>query len=184
MLLNQKNRTQTKHIYRGNILSFRLDSLRLPTGKEITREIIEHNGGVVIAARPNPVEVILVEQYRYCIDEVLFELPAGRVEVGERPEVCAARELIEETGYRASKWKELANMYSAPGFCTELLHAYEASDLEFVGANPDEDEEIEIHTIPLSTAWEWVTTGKIRDAKTIAVLGMLHSTHAPNPNPK
>ena len=97
MLLSQKNRTKTQHIYKGNILSLRLDSLRLSTGKEITRQIIEHNGGVVIAARPNPVEVILVEQYRYCIDEVLFELPAGRVEVGERPEACAARELIEET---------------------------------------------------------------------------------------
>jgi ADP-ribose pyrophosphatase len=173
MPLTQKNKTQTKYIYKGNIISVRLDTLVMPNGANKSKEIIEHNGGVVIAARTDPGHIILVQQYRYPVDESLYELPAGTVEVGEKPEVCAARELIEETGYQAHAWTKLAQMYSAPGFCTELLHAYEASNLEFVGDNPDEDEEIDIKILPLETAWDWVKKATIRDAKTIAVLGML-----------
>lgn len=173
MPLTQKNRAHSEHIYKGNIVSLRLDKLSVPDGGQRTKEVVEHNGGVVIACLPDPKQVILVEQFRYPTGESLYELPAGTIEVGEKPEVCAARELIEETGYMAKKWTKLGEMYSAPGFCTELLHAYEACDLEFVGTNPDEDEEIDIHILSLDVAWSWVMNGKIRDAKTIAVLGML-----------
>jgi ADP-ribose pyrophosphatase len=173
MRITKEDRTHSEYIYKGHIISLRLDKVMVEKGAERKKEIVEHNGGVVIACRPDPQQIILVKQYRYPIDESLYELPAGTIEVGEKPEVCAARELIEETGYKASKWAKLAEMYSAPGFCTELLYAYEASDVEFVGANPDEDEEIDIKILPLQTAWAWVVDGRIRDAKTIAVLGML-----------
>jgi ADP-ribose pyrophosphatase len=172
-LVTRKNLVQSDLIYEGGIINLRVDKLKLPDGRNLIREVVEHNGGVVIACRPKPDQIILIRQYRYSIDADLFELPAGRVEKGEQPLVAAQRELTEETGYHASNWREMARMYSAPGFCNELLYLYEATDVKFVGTHFDIDEEIEVHELSVGEAWKLVVDGKIEDAKTLAGLGLI-----------
>jgi ADP-ribose pyrophosphatase len=120
-LLTRDNTVGSEMIYEGRIISLRVDTVAFPDGRPVTRETVEHNGGVVIAAQPSANEVILIKQYRYSVDELLIELPAGRIEIGEDPFDCAKREITEETGYLARNWSELARMYSAPGFCSEML---------------------------------------------------------------
>src|SRR5262249_44805205 len=140
---------------------------RLGNDEPVTREVVEHNGGVVIACVPEPGKVVLIQQYRYSIDEDLIELPAGRIEINEDPLVAAKRELTEETGYFARQWSEMARMYSAPGFCNELLYMYKATDVTITQKSLDEDEETEVLLMTLDEAWEIVLKGKVRDSKTV-----------------
>jgi len=163
----------SQRIYEGGIINLRVDILK-QDGREKKREVVEHNGGVVIACQPTPDEVILIKQYRYSVDEELIELPAGRIEKGEQPLPAAQRELTEETGFLAKNWEELARMYSAPGFCNEMLYLYLATDTTEVEKNLDEDEETEVMRLPLDEAWHLVSTGRARDAKTIAGIGLLY----------
>ncbi len=171
-LFTRQHLIGTERIFEGYIFNVRRDSLQ-EGDRVITREVVEHNGGVVVACQPEPGKVLLINQYRYPIDHDLFEFPAGRVELGEDRFLAAKRELTEETGYRAKNWRDLATMYSAPGFCNELLSFYHASDLEFVGKNLDEDEETDVIVLDLDEAWSWVRNGRIQDAKTVAGLGLL-----------
>lgn len=174
-LFTVKDRVSTKPIFRGAIFDVRVDTIVSPNGKQFTREIVEHPGGVCIASKPSENEILLIKQYRYSIDEELIEIPAGRVDPGEDKLSAAKRELIEETGYSASTWHELPPIFSAPGFCNELLGCYLATDLTWVGINPDEDEDIQVIKVTLEEAWELVLNGTIRDAKTVAILGMICS---------
>lgn len=174
-LVTRDNAVDTRRIFDGYIISLRQDTLKLPDDTVVTREIVEHNGGVVIACQPEPDQVILIRQYRYPIDKEIIELPAGRIEVGEDPLVCARRELTEETGYTAKIWEELACFYSAPGFCDEILHLYKAVDLKFEGKRLDIDEETEVLVVSLENAWGLARSGEIRDAKTIAGLALLRN---------
>ncbi len=171
-LFTRQHLIGTERIFEGYIFNVRRDSLK-EGERVITREVVEHNGGVTIACQPEPGKVLLISQYRYPIDHELFELPAGRVEPGEDRLLAAQRELTEETGYLAKSWSDLGTMYSAPGFCNELLSFYHATDLEWVGKNLDEDEETDVIVLTLEEAWSWVRSGKIRDAKTVAGLGLL-----------
>jgi ADP-ribose pyrophosphatase len=168
------HKVDSKRIYEGDIVNFRVDTVKLDDGKVTTREVVEHTGGVVIACQPTPNEVVLIKQYRYSVDEDLLELPAGRIEKGEEPLTTAKRELTEETGYLAQEWRELARMYTAPGFCNEMLYLFHASDVEIVSKNLDEDEETEVMVLLIADAWQLVLDGKVRDAKTIAGVGLLH----------
>lgn len=163
----------TERIYDGLIFNVRKDLLQKPDQQIWTREVVEHNGGVVIVAQPNPDSVILIKQYRYTVDEEILELPAGRVEQGEERFPAAQRELTEETGYVANRWSNIAGYFSAPGFCTELLSFYKAEDLEFQGKRLDEDEETEVVIISLEEAKEMIRAGKFRDAKTVAGLAAI-----------
>lgn len=172
-LYTSEHLVRTERIFEGNIFNVRKDSLQHDDGVVITREVVEHNGGVVIACQPEPGRVLLINQHRYPIGEDLLELPAGRVELGEDRFLAAKRELTEETGYFAHVWRDLAHMYSAPGFCNELLSFYHASSLEFRGKQLDLDEETEVVDVTLDEAWSWVRGGKIKDAKTVAGLGLL-----------
>lgn len=172
-LYTRKHTIGTTRIFEGQIFNVRVDRLQQDGRREISREIVEHTGGVVIACQPSEHEVLLIRQYRYAIDTELIELPAGRVDQGEDRLAAAKRELIEETGYEAAKWSQLPSMFSAPGFCNELLTCYLACDLTFVGKSLDEDEETDVMRLKLSEAWQLVVDGKVCDAKTIAVLGMV-----------
>ena len=174
-LFTTKHLLQSRQVYEGDIINLRVDKLQLETGRVTTREVIEHNGGVVIACQPSDHEIILIKQYRYSVDKELIELPAGRIEKGEEPLKAAQRELTEETGYKASEWEESAKLLSAPGFCNEILYLYRASNVEFVGKSLDEDEETEVIILPLQKAWQLVHSQEVRDAKTVAGLGMLLS---------
>lgn len=171
-LFTHEHKINSELKYEGRIFDLRVDTLERD-GLTVVRDIIVHNGGVVIASRPAPDRVILIRQYRYTIDADLLELPAGRIELKEDPMVAARRELTEETGFEASTWRELSRFYSAPGFCDEILYLYEASDLKFVGKRLDIDEETEVLDLKVADAWRMVVEGKIQDAKTIAGLGML-----------
>lgn len=172
VLFTREHFIASQRIFEGQIFNVRKDELKRED-KVIHREVVEHNGGVVIACQPERGRILLIGQYRYPINEELIELPAGRVEKGEDRFLAAKRELTEETGFFANTWNELAHMYSAPGFCNELLSFYQATNLEYHGKKLDEDEETEVLDVSLEEAWSWVRSGKIRDAKTVAALGML-----------
>lgn len=172
-LYTRKDTVDQTRIFSGRIFNVSLNKVRSQGSREVTCEVVEHNGGVVIACQPSAEEIFLIRQYRYAVDEELIELPAGRLNQGEDRLAAAKRELIEETGYEASHWEELPPMFSAPGFCTELLTAYRATDVKWVGKHLDEDEETDVFKATLKEAWSLVLDRKIRDAKTIAVLGVL-----------
>lgn len=159
-----------ERIYTGRVVSLRLDTVVLPNGHRYQREIVEHRGAVAIAAVDETGQVLMVRQYRHAAGKTLLELPAGTLEVGEDPRHCAERELEEETGFRARKWEFLASFYTSPGFCTELLHVYLASELEQGEAATEEDEQIEVSRLSLAEAAKLITSGEICDAKTIAGL--------------
>jgi ADP-ribose pyrophosphatase len=173
VLFTRADRVSTQRVWEGGIINLRVDSLKSPGGDETIREVVEHNGGVVIAGQTSSGNVLLVRQYRYSIDMELLELPAGRIEKGEDPFKAAQRELTEETGFEAQTWRELSRMYSAPGFCDEVLYMYQATELVFKGKKLDFDEETEVVELSLDEAWLMINDGRIRDAKTIAGLGML-----------
>lgn len=172
-VFTREDKVATVRVHEGGIINLRIDTLRSVDGLEVVREVVEHNGGVVIAAQPDADRVLLIRQYRYSIDEELIELPAGRIEKGEDPFPAARRELQEETGFEAKNWQELSRMFSAPGFCDEILYLHRANDLSFVGKNLDIDEHTDVMDLKLEEAWDLVVQGQIRDAKTIAGLGLL-----------
>lgn len=173
-LYTRQHTVESKRIYEGEIVNFRVDRLE-NDGREVTREVVEHNGGVVIVCQPTPAEIVLIKQYRYSVDEVLYEFPAGRIEKGEDPLPAAQRELTEETGYIAKNWEELSRFYTAPGFCNEMLYMYLATEVELAEKNLDEDEETDVIVMSLNDAWQLLGSGAVRDAKTVAGISMLYA---------
>lgn len=171
-LFTTQHKVASKKIFDGAILNLRLDTLE-DGGQSVTREIVEHNGGVVILAQPSKDEVILIRQYRYTFDSYILEFPAGRIEKGEDPFPAAKRELIEETGFKAENWEDLGVLLSAPGFCTEKLYMYKATQLNFVGKQLDHDEETEVIALSIKEAQEKLLAEEIKDAKTLAGLYLL-----------
>ena len=142
-----------------------------PGGVRARRDIIHHSGSVVVLAvdefRSGP-RVLLEHQYRHAAKDCLWELPAGRIDRGEKPLHAAQRELLEETGYSARHWRRILNFYASPGFVAETMAVYLATGLREGIAQPEADEVIENRFVPLATAVRLIVSGKIRDAKTIA----------------
>lgn len=170
MKLKEEKRT-SRYVFKGKILNLRVDTVRLPNGNESTREVVEYAGAVTIVAVDEARRVLLVRQHRYAVGKDLIELPAGKLEAGEDPLACARRELTEETGYRADKWRALSRFYSTPGFTSEKMHLFLATELEPGTPQPDEDEFVEALQVSLNEALRMVDRGDIRDAKSI--LGLL-----------
>lgn len=160
----------SQHVYRGRILSLRLDTVRLENGRTTEREIVEHRGAVGIVALDERDHVLLIRQFRQAVEGELLEIPAGTLEVNEEPLVCARRELEEETGYRAGHIEPLGGFYSSPGFCTEYMHLYLARELRPGHLAPAEDEVIASIKVPLAEAVGMIGRGQIRDAKSIVGL--------------
>lgn len=163
----------SEKVYDGRILSLSVDKVALPNGKQSTREVIEHNGGVTIVAQTEPEKVVMVKQYRYPVKKALWELPAGRLEDGEDPVLGAKRELQEETGFIPKKMDSLGIVYPAPGYSSEVLYFFKATDLEDGEPNPDVDENLEVKIFDIKQVWQMVKDGEIRDAKTIAGLTLV-----------
>jgi ADP-ribose pyrophosphatase len=162
---------EKKTLYRGRIVNVRVDSVALHNGKIVTREVVEHPGGVAVLPYDEDGTVTLVRQYRYPAQEVLLEAPAGKLEPGEDPEICGRRELHEEAGFTAKSFERLVVMQPSPGYCQELLYLYLARDLTFVGLKPDENEFLDIVKLPFSEALQMASNGQITDAKTaLAIL--------------
>ncbi len=157
-------------VYKGRIINLRLDEVELPNGKKGQREVVEYNGAVAVVALNRDREVLMVRQFRYAVGEVLLEIPAGKINEGEEPEVSAKRELGEETGHEASEWMHLTSFYSTPGFTTEKLHVYLASGLKSGQQHTDEDEFIQVESYPLEKVLSMVDHGEIKDAKSIVGL--------------
>jgi len=164
----------SKKIYDGPAFSVFKDFVRVGehTGQ---RDVVRHTGSVVIAAvddsksKRDP-KVLLVRQYRYAADAYMWELPAGRVDAGERILAGAKRELVEETGVTAKKWQRLFRFYASPGFLDETMDVFLARQLTFGEAQPEEDEQISLKMVPLSVGIERVRSNRIRDAKTMTTL--------------
>lgn len=162
--------TDSESIYEGKIVHLRVDTVRLPNGKEAKREVVAHRGAVCIVPVREDGTVLLVRQFRLPAGKALLEIPAGTLEAGEEPLACAARELEEETGYRAGNLRPLFQAYLAPGYSTELIHAFLATELTETNTNPDADENVELVPVPLAEAEDRVLRGEFQDAKTIASL--------------
>ncbi len=160
-------RIRSEEIHKGRVITIRRDTLRMPDGKEMVRDVVAHPGAVVVLAVDGD-DLLFVRQYRYAAGEELLELVAGTCEPGEEPAVTADRELQEEAGFKAGRLTKLGEIYSAPGFCSELLHLYMAENLTPSRLPGDEDEEIELERIPADQAIRLAVTGQIRDAKTLA----------------
>lgn len=159
-------------IYRGRVVTLRIDTVRLPSGRTARREIVEHRGAVAIVPLLNRETVLLIRQYRQAVGETLLEIPAGTLEPDEPPDTCARRELQEETGYSARQWRKLFSQYLAPGYSQEVLHVYLAEDLAPVAQQLDEDELVELVPTPLREVETMIREGHIKDSKTIAGLLM------------
>ena len=165
-----EKRIASRYVFRGKILNVRVDTVVLPDGREGTREVVEYAGAVAILAVTEAGEVIMVRQYRYPVGRPLLEIPAGKVEEGEDPLSCARRELREETGYEAAKWGRLLTFYSTPGFTSEKMHLFLATNLKPGRQTPDTDEFVEVERLPWQKALEKVRKGEICDAKSIVGL--------------
>ena len=167
----------TELIHKGRIIEIRKDRVQLPDGHVVMRDVVLHPGAVVVLAVTADGRIPFVRQYRYAAGEELLELVAGTVEPGENIAVTAGRELQEEAGYKAGKLTKLGEFYSAPGFCSELLHLYLAEELTESRLPGDEDEQIEVEMLTLQEAFDLARTGKIKDAKTLAGL-MLYAAQS------
>jgi ADP-ribose pyrophosphatase len=157
--------------YKGGHIQVREDRVIEPSGQEVSREIVVHPGAVCIVARPTPEQVILIRQYRHASGRELLEIPAGTLHEGEDPRECAIRELEEEAGYLASQMVERARFWTTPGFTTEFMYLYEATNLTKTQINPDDDEVIEVDIVQKAEALTMIDDGRIQDAKSI--LGLL-----------
>jgi ADP-ribose pyrophosphatase len=151
-------------------------------GLQATREVVEHPGASVIIPLLENNSVLLVRQYRYAVGRELLEIPAGTCNDGEPPEVCAKRELQEETGYVCEELEKILECYVAPGYSTEKIHFYLARRLRRIGQNPDEDERITVVPLSITEALSKIRNGEICDAKTIcAIFRMLDFVKLPTP---
>lgn len=161
----------SRKIFSGKVLDLRVDEVLLPNGKKSTREIVEHNGAVAIIAINENNEVVMVKQYRKPIESAILEIPAGKMESGEDAETTAQRELMEEVGYCAGNMIHLLDFYTTPGFSNEKMHIFLATELKSKKRPADDDENIQITTMPLEEALKKAYNGEIKDAKTI--IGLL-----------
>ena len=162
----------SKLSYKGKVFSVFTDKVREPSGNINVRDVIRHNGSVVILAvdeskNPKDPDIIFERQYRHAAGQLLIELPAGRVEAGESTLAAAKREMIEETGYRAKRWTLLTKYFASPGFLGEWMQIYLARDIREGVSQPEADENIEVFRLPLSEALALVAANKIHDGKTL-----------------
>ncbi|GGB34037.1 ADP-ribose pyrophosphatase [Lentibacillus populi] len=159
---------RTEKIYDGKVVKLQVDEVTLPDGKTAKRELIKHPGAVAIIPITKDKKIIFVEQYRKPLEKSLIEIPAGKLEQGEKPEVTAVRELEEETGYTTNQLKFVTSFYTSPGFADELMHMYLTDQLQPLTKKVagDEDEFVELIELTLEEAKQYVKEQRIHDAKT------------------
>ena len=156
--------------HNGRVVQVSTERLRYANGREYDNDYVRHPGAAAVVAIDGANRVCVVRQYRHGVEDFLWEIPAGKLDAGERPEVCALRELKEETGVSANRWPSLGLYIPAPAIFTELIHLYLARDLEVGAANPDADEELELKWLPLAQAIGHVLEGDWNDGKTAMAL--------------
>ncbi len=180
---NKARLVSSKVTYRGPVFTVSTDQVVEPSGIQVRRDTVRHSGSVVImpidATRKEPL-ILLARQYRHPAGDFLWEFPAGRIDEGETPLPAAKRELEEETGYSARKWKKALFFYSSPGFLDETMTVYAATDLRKGKPRPEHDEVISLRFFTLSTATKMVMNGRIRDAKTLTGILWLGARYGQN----
>jgi ADP-ribose pyrophosphatase len=165
----------SQRTFEGRVFNVRVDRLAYDDGSEHRIDVVEHGPSFAILATPDPGRLILVRQYRHAVEAALWELPAGTAHPGEDPLAGAARELAEETGYRAARLERVASLYVTPGFCDEVMHFVRASELTPGEQALDEDERIEVAIFTYDAAWRLVARGEIADMKTVLALHWVES---------
>ena len=164
---------KTETLYTGRKITLRKVSVKLPSGKVLTRDIVNHPGSVAILPLLDDDTLILVEQYRTAAGKTMLEIPAGTMDRDEDPEKCARRELLEETGFQAKKMIKIAEYYPSPGYTSEKMHFYIATGLTQKKQNQDEDENITVKTMKVKQIRRKIGKGEIEDMKTICSILML-----------
>ena len=160
----------TKNIYTGRVITVNVDTVTLPNGLTVDLEIVRHPGAAAVVPLKDDGTVILIRQFRHAAGGFIYEIPAGKLDPGEDPRVCAARELEEEIGYRAGQLDLHSSIFTAPGFTDEVIHIYKATRLTRGRQQLDRDEVLEVIEMPLVEAIRMIETGAIRDAKSIVGL--------------
>jgi ADP-ribose pyrophosphatase len=159
-------------VHVGRKIQVALDTEELPGGQTVRRDVVIHPGAVAVLPLLGPDSVVLLRNHRPIVGAVLWEVPAGTLEPGEPPDRAAARELAEETGYQAARWRKLGELIPSPGVLSEVIHLYVAEDLTPGDMRPEADEQLEPVTVPWADALRWALDGTVRDAKTIIALLM------------
>jgi len=160
----------TQQVYHGSAVNLRLDTVEKPNGKKVTREVVEHSDCVAVVVLDDQDNVLLERQFRYPVGKPLLEIPAGGIDPGENPIDCVRRELQEEIGFLPKKIDKLGGFYSVPGYGTEYLHCYLATDLVPSRLTAEDTESIELVRVPQNQIPQLIASGEICDAKSIAAL--------------
>ena len=167
----QKPTVASSHlVHEGRVIKVSTERLRYANGREFDIDFVRHPGAAAVVAVDSAQRVCLVRQYRHGVEDFMWEIPAGKLDAGEAPQICAVRELAEETGVRARQWSSLGLYVPAPGLFTEVIHMYLARDLETGSPAPDADEELELQWLPLKDALQLLLTGRWNDGKTALAL--------------
>jgi ADP-ribose pyrophosphatase len=161
--------------YRGRSISVWAEEVELPNGRRVKLDIVRHPGASAVVPFVSDDDVLLIRQYRYAAGGTIFEVPAGKLDAGEDPAVCAARELEEEAGQRAGRLERLGEIWTTPGFTDERIHLFAAFDLSPVPQRLEADEVIELVRVPFARALEMIWQGELRDAK--SAMALLHAAH-------
>jgi len=163
-------------LYQGKVGEYGLEEVTLPNGLSVTLEILRHPGAAAVVPLHSDGSVTLIWQHRHAAGGSIWEIPAGKLEPGEDPAFCAARELTEEAGLQAGKLTHLATIHTTPAFTDEQIHLFLAESLSPTPQNLEADEIVQIHRLPLSTALQMIQQGEITDAKTICALFLAERT--------
>ena len=168
-----------KEIYRGRVVNLNLETVTLPNGATIELEVIRHQGAAAVVPLTDDGNVFLIRQYRHAAGGYIYEIPAGKIDRGEDPLDCAAREVEEEVGLRASSLAPMLSFYTTPGFTDEVIHLFLASGLTPGTQSLEHDEVLEVVKMPLEEAVRHIADGTIRDAKTIIGLQAAYLARRP-----
>jgi len=163
----REHQTSSEDVYSGKFLHLKKDIVKLPDGNSTYREYLIHPGAVAIMPILNDGRILLERQFRYPVDAAMIEIPAGKLEVGEDPLLCAQRELLEETGYSAKSWEFLGRIHPVISYATETIDIYLAKDLTLGERSLDEGEFLDVFAATLDEMHDWIASGKITDVKTI-----------------
>ncbi len=172
MVYEEKTVTSEK-VFEGRIIDVRVETVEFPDGKTAYRELVDHPGGVGIVALTEDGKIPLVRQYRKPFEKAIWEIPAGKLDLGENPKECGIRELEEETGYKAAQIVPLGYIYPSPGFANEITYVFFAKGLSKGATNPDEDEFLDVREFTIEEVRNMILNNEINDAKT--VVGFLKS---------
>ena len=163
----------SRNIFVGKVVTLNIDTVTLPNGVTIDLEIVRHPGAAAVVPLRENGTVMLIKQFRHAVGGFIYEIPAGKLDPGEDPVHCAARELEEEIGYVAGRLERLTSIFTAPGFTDEVIHIYKATNMTPGRQQLDRDEVLEVLEISLEEAVKMVNAGTIRDAKTIVGLQLV-----------